>query len=221
MAILAINTASSETAIALINDDKTEIIIEKSWKSQNNEAEFLMPEIQKCLKSSLLDWKDLSQVLVIKGPGSFTGLRIGVVVANTLKYLLNIKLSSINTFEYLWSAYEKQEDTPNTALLIFAGQRGVYLSKSPNDISEKEVSILPIEDIPSSLAEINVQNIYGDISEDQKAQLKNFTHIELKNSFAENVLNILQNKSFENETTIYPVYVKAPAITKSKNKIFN
>ncbi|MEK7127054.1 MAG: tRNA (adenosine(37)-N6)-threonylcarbamoyltransferase complex dimerization subunit type 1 TsaB, partial [Patescibacteria group bacterium] len=98
MLILAINTASSKTAIALL--ENMEIIAEDSWDAENREAEKLMPAIHNLLKKKNKNYTDIDEIYAIKGPGSFTGLRVGVTVANTLAYLLNCKLFGISTFEY-------------------------------------------------------------------------------------------------------------------------
>ncbi|MEK7547441.1 MAG: tRNA (adenosine(37)-N6)-threonylcarbamoyltransferase complex dimerization subunit type 1 TsaB, partial [Patescibacteria group bacterium] len=98
MLILAINTASSKTAIALL--ENMEIIAEDSWDAENREAEKLMPAIHELLKKKNKNYTDIDEIYAIKGPGSFTGLRVGVTVANTLAYLLNCQLFGISTFEY-------------------------------------------------------------------------------------------------------------------------
>ena len=96
---LAINTASRSTSIALIKDKK--VFAEKCWISENNEAEKLMPEIDKLLKSKKISYEDLSKVIVIKGPGSFTGLRVGIGLGNAISYVQKIPIFSIDTFSFL------------------------------------------------------------------------------------------------------------------------
>ncbi len=221
MPILAISTVFRETKIAIIKDDLSKVLTEKSWVSDNSEAEKLMPEIAEALKSQNLDFKDLLTQIVIKGPGSFTGLRIGIVVANTLKYLLKNNLYSINTFEYLWSAFAHNHDTTDTALLLYAGQGGLYLSKSNYDLNENDISLLPLSQIEEALKGLKIKNIFGEISAEQKALLKDFNYIELHTSFGENMRNILGTRSFQNEDAVSPLYIKPPAITQAKNKIFN
>ena len=118
MLTLGINTASSLTSIALLQNGK--LMGENSWQSSNDEAEKLMPAIAELCK----DLTAIDQVIVISGPGSFTGLRVGVTVANTIAYLNKCELYAVDTFDYWWA-----KDVPAKELLIFAGSKGVYVNK--------------------------------------------------------------------------------------------
>lgn len=63
--------------------------------SEENEygSQVLLPLIEKLLKSQKLDFKDLAEIEVETGPGSFTGLRVGVSVANALGFSLGIPVN--------------------------------------------------------------------------------------------------------------------------------
>lgn len=69
----------------------------KVVKSLNEENEYgsqvLLPLIEKLLKQQKLDYEDLEGIEVEKGPGSFTGLRVGVSVANALGFSLGIPVN--------------------------------------------------------------------------------------------------------------------------------
>lgn len=94
---LAINTASSPTAIALLTSKK--VLAEKSWFSWAQESEKLLPEVLNLLKKAKLNFADLKQIFAITGPGSFSGVRIGITVANTLAYALKISVFGLNLEE--------------------------------------------------------------------------------------------------------------------------
>lgn len=194
---LAINTASSKTSIALI-ENSTTLLSESNWQSENNEAEKLMPEIHELLTKNAQDFKDLSDILVISGPGSFTGLRIGVTVANTISYLTGAKLFAQNSFEYHWATQEEG------TLLIYAGSRGLYLSKSP-----KDYELINLDDIPK-----DIEKPFGDISEEQKSHLNTeFTESDL--SFGQVCIKLLE-KELKPVQIVKPNYVKPPGITNPK-----
>jgi tRNA threonylcarbamoyladenosine biosynthesis protein TsaB len=72
MRLIALNTASLCGRIALMDEHK--VIAEKSWKTANNESEFLLPAIQELLKESNQAFKDIDKIVVISGPGPFTAL---------------------------------------------------------------------------------------------------------------------------------------------------
>ena len=86
--ILALKTDSNDSEIYLLNPDGT-IAKQKVWSSGRTLARDLLDEID-----SLIDGKfsDLAGVIIFKGPGSFTGLRIGITTANALAYSENIPI---------------------------------------------------------------------------------------------------------------------------------
>ena len=87
-----------------------------------------MPAIIKVLQSAHVDKKDLDAIVVAEGPGSYTGLRIGVTVAKTLAYALNIKLYGVSSLKALAATVSK---TNQLIVPIFDARReavyaGVY-----------------------------------------------------------------------------------------------
>ena len=78
MPILAIDTASRWTAIALLDEQKDKIIAEKGWVATLRQTVELAPSIDEMLQNAALRPADLSGISVAIGPGSYTGLRIGM-----------------------------------------------------------------------------------------------------------------------------------------------
>lgn len=204
MLILAINTATSNTCVALLENN--EIIAENDWLSDNDEAEKLMPAIDALLKSQSLSFNDIKKVLVVKGPGSFTGLRIGVTVANTIAYLNQCPLNSLTTLDYLH--YQNY-----AAVLLFAGKGAVYLSKQRGD----EAQIINLPDFPEALE--GIKELGGDISDEQKAAIGEIKFIKPKKSFAEVMLEFLKTNP-KDQKIVEPFYIKQPSISKSKKICF-
>lgn len=64
----------------------------KKWQAHRQLAESIHREIDSLLKAESKTWKDLSGVICYKGPGSFTGLRIGLTVGNALAYSLVVPI---------------------------------------------------------------------------------------------------------------------------------
>ena len=85
--ILAIDTTADETGIGLVGESKSKIL---TWVSHRNQSKELLPNIDKLLKKEKISPAELKWVVVNLGPGSFTGLRVGISTANTLGYGLNI-----------------------------------------------------------------------------------------------------------------------------------
>ena len=93
--LLAIETATKICSVGLFKDD--ELLLLKEEKGDYSHAENLADFASKLLIEGNLSVKDLSAIVVSKGPGSYTGLRIGVSFAKGLCYALKIPLISIDT----------------------------------------------------------------------------------------------------------------------------
>ncbi len=85
---LLIDTSSEKNWVAIHNG--TKIIQEISWNAYKNQSRDLLPKIDLLLKKNKLTPQNLKGIGVFRGPGSYTGLRVGISVANTLAWSLNI-----------------------------------------------------------------------------------------------------------------------------------
>ncbi len=90
MLVLTLRTDKPQAEIGLYENEKR--ILYKKWHAHRELAETLHTQIAKNLHSLNTDWPDIQGVVVYKGPGSFTGLRIGLSVANALAYAQNIPI---------------------------------------------------------------------------------------------------------------------------------
>ena len=79
--ILAIDTSTPTCKVWLIDDDKT---VTYEWEAVRELADGLIRYLRECLNKNGQSWSDITGVAAYKGPGSFTGLRIGLTVVNTL-----------------------------------------------------------------------------------------------------------------------------------------
>jgi len=215
MITLAINTASATTEIALL-DAFGKLIKEKSWLSKNTEAEKLMPEIDILFQETGNRFDEVGRVICVKGPGSFTGLRVGVTVANTFATLNNCELFAIDTFEYLW---KERSEFSRTALLIFAGSLGVYVSK--NGENSGTAKLISLEELKKYLQENDLEECFGDISSAQKEGLLFTERGKTFGKIMEEIFVDIENGKFRKVKIIEPVYIKKPQITESKKTIFN
>jgi tRNA threonylcarbamoyladenosine biosynthesis protein TsaB len=102
MTILAIDTSNYTLGVALIDDNK--VIGEYITNIKVNHSIRAMPAVQNLMKDCGITPKQLSKIVVAKGPGSYTGVRIGVTIAKTLAWSLNIPLVGISSLEILASS---------------------------------------------------------------------------------------------------------------------
>lgn len=205
MITLAINTSSQKTAIALLKeqDGKLKLLDESSWQSKNDEAENLMPGIAKLLKKNKKTFDDIKNLIVIKGPGSFTGLRIGVATANLIAYLNKAHLYCLTAFDYYWKMLgEKPKDM---ALLLYAGSGGIYVNGE----------LVNLHELKKYLADKKVKEFFGNISKDQKKEVAHLKFKTLRKSFGK-VLEKFELKDLEKTQIVEPLYIKGPGITPNK-----
>lgn len=90
--ILIINTADSDkTRVGLEIDGRRHFLKEKTkiLKAQNT-----LPLIKKILRRENLNLSDIKAIEVNRGPGSFTGLKVGVAVANALSFILKVPINN-------------------------------------------------------------------------------------------------------------------------------
>ncbi|MDP3724749.1 MAG: tRNA (adenosine(37)-N6)-threonylcarbamoyltransferase complex dimerization subunit type 1 TsaB [bacterium] len=92
MTHLSIDTSSSDELVLKIRSDNNMLVEEKSPAHQNH-AQRLLPTIVKLLESENLTFADLASIEVNTGPGSYTGLRVGVSVSQALGYALGISVN--------------------------------------------------------------------------------------------------------------------------------
>lgn len=97
--ILALKTAGAETQIVLFQTDGTETA-RLNWQSGRQLAEGLLVQISQVLEANGQQLADLSGLVVFRGPGSFTSLRIGIATVNALAYALAIP--NVGTKEQDW-----------------------------------------------------------------------------------------------------------------------
>ncbi len=96
--ILNIETATKNCSVSLAKDGKTIVCCETAEEGYSH-AEKLHVFIEQSIKEAGISYHDLSAIAVSQGPGSYTGLRIGVSAAKGLCYALNIPLIAIDTLQ--------------------------------------------------------------------------------------------------------------------------
>ena len=99
MNVLAIDTSNYTLGVSIINDKK--VIGEYITNMKKNHSIRVMPAIQRLLEDCDLSPMDLDKIVVAQGPGSYTGVRIGVTIAKTLAWTLKLPLVGVSSLEIL------------------------------------------------------------------------------------------------------------------------
>lgn len=135
MKILSIDTSSNLCSVALLEDNQTiqELVIDNDKTHSQN----LMPLIQNLFVKSNIGLPEINLIACNKGPGSFTGIRIGIATAKAIAEVSNIPVIGISSLDCL--AYNVPNATGAICSLIDANNNQVYCAifdKNYNLISE-------------------------------------------------------------------------------------
>ncbi len=98
--ILLIDTATRRALVALAGADGA-LVASDAWDSAHRHGEELLPRVDQLLSTTATPRSDLVGVAVGTGPGSFTGLRIGMAMAKTLCHSLRLPIVGVPTMEAL------------------------------------------------------------------------------------------------------------------------
>jgi tRNA threonylcarbamoyladenosine biosynthesis protein TsaB len=147
--ILALETATKNCSVALVNTDGGNLTLREHSSEKYSHAEKLNGFIQEVLDAAGKTFSDLDAIAVSKGPGSYTGLRIGVSTAKGLCYALNIPLISIGTLPAMaHGAMLKEESFEAYVPMIDARRMEVFTqsySKDKREIDKLRAQIVESE----------------------------------------------------------------------------
>ena len=97
MRCLYLDTSSSFLYSGIISDDK--LVSEIKAKMDNDLSKITLYKIEEMFKSVSLKPKDIDKIIVVNGPGSFTGIRVGITIAKTYAWGLKKSITTISSLE--------------------------------------------------------------------------------------------------------------------------
>ena len=101
MKYLFIDSATANLVVAIINDGKIAYMYDNN--DGHDTSSKMMPVLAEAFDSVGLKPQDIDKIFVVNGPGSFTGIRVGLTVAKTMAYTLNILIVSVSSLEVMAS----------------------------------------------------------------------------------------------------------------------
>ena len=150
--ILNLETATKNCSVSISQNGQT-ILFKEMAEAGYSHAEKLHVFIEECIKESNITFKDLSAIAVSQGPGSYTGLRIGVSAAKGLCFALDLPLIAVDTLQVLASKLTISEGI--IIPMIDARRMEVYSA----------IFNFKFEKIREVQAEILTENSFEEISE--------------------------------------------------------
>ncbi|TLG80326.1 tRNA (adenosine(37)-N6)-threonylcarbamoyltransferase complex dimerization subunit type 1 TsaB [Vagococcus zengguangii] len=119
MKILSLDTSNQTLSLAVLEDER--VLASYSSSVNKNHSVTLMPMIETLLGQIKMSPKEIDRIVVAKGPGSYTGLRIGVTTAKTLAWTLQAELVGISSLANLAASVGK---VPGLIVPLFDARRG-------------------------------------------------------------------------------------------------
>jgi len=211
--ILSIETSTTNCSVSLSKKGKL-LVVKEDYDKNYSHAERLHVYINDVLKHAKVSVNDIDAVAISKGPGSYTGLRIGVSAAKGLCYALNIPLISIPTLESL--AHQVTKNDGVIVSMLDARRLEVYsavFDSSYKQIRETKAEVLNEDSFSKYLKNGNVYFI-GNGVEKTKSLIshQNAIYIDDKLPSAKELGNIAFNKykisDFEDVAYFEPYYLK-------------
>lgn len=207
MKVLYIDTSSNYLYTAIIEDDSLLCEVKKEL-GQNLSIETL-PEISSMFKKCDIKPSQISKIIVVNGPGSFTGIRIGITIAKVYAWSLNIPITTISSLEAMAISCNKF----NIHVPIIDARRSyvytaIYNQTGQNLFSPRHMKISDLE------KELNNYKDYTIISND-KIEIKGV--IEKYNPNILKIVKFVKDRGNVNPHSVNPKYLKLTEAEELRN----
>jgi len=218
--LLALDTATRYASVALY--DASGVVSERSWRSEGKHSVEVLPAVADMLAQARLASASLEAVAVTKGPGSFTGLRIGMSIAKGLCLALEIPIIGIPTLDVI--TYAVGDPGSRVVAVLEAGRGRIcvatYHYEQGLPVQEGEIELVQASEWVVQAQEPLL--ITGEISADlaerllQQPDAENMAISSLAGSLrragylAELAWDRLQAGSVDDLDTLSPIYLHYP-----------
>ena len=153
---ILLDTSNTSLNVAIYSEDS--FISSISYEAWQKQSELLIPELNKLLDNHHLDKKDIKDVMVCIGPGSYTGVRIAVTVAKIIAVALDVKIYGLSSLHVL-----KDDDKPSICLINARSGRSYFGVYQGQEVVEED-RILTNEQVKEYIKTHPGYSICGDVS---------------------------------------------------------
>jgi tRNA threonylcarbamoyladenosine biosynthesis protein TsaB len=174
MTVLGIDSATRVCSAAIVRDGV--VITERTETAPQRHAELLLPFVEEVMSEAKLQPRDLNSVAVSIGPGSFTGLRIGLSVAKGIAVGVNIPVVPVPAMDAAAFRSLQMDDASVNVTVILPARRSEYYYGSYRRSEEKpeliggisvyttdELLSMISDDIPDIIAGEGIERFFGEI----------------------------------------------------------
>jgi len=207
MRLLHIDTSNQPLSVAITEGN--EVLAEFNSGMRINHSITMMSQIESLLEYTKLEMKDIEGIVVAKGPGSYTGLRIGVTAAKTLAYTLNIPLYAVSSLAAIAATVRMHEFL---LVPVIDARRnhvyaGIYRYKGVKLELVEDDTYISIDDLNQKLKEQHLPYLFIGIDAEKLAeQLKGPSYYCIPRS-AE-MRRLINESSLVSAHTFEPTYLR-------------
>ena len=185
-----INTVSKKSVLILF-DNNRQILIKKCIDVMWNESEKLAWIIDKFLSDNNIKYDNLENLIAVNWPGSFTWVRIIVLIINTINFIIWKNITDLSFFSLF----------NNYPIVKSCSKKDLFVKFNKND----KIEIIKNEDFNYIAKNKSIKKVFGDVYNEN-----------LFDFFIEDKINydnIIRNLDFKKKKLIEPLYIKKPNIS--------
>ncbi len=190
---LLLDSSYKDLVVGLGKDNV--LVSETSYECFQKQSEYMIPEIKNILSKNNIDPKEIKEIYVTLGPGSYTGVRIALTIAKVYAYALNIPCYAYSSLKVL-----QNYDKPSICLLNARSKRSYVGVYNKNEVIVKDC-VMTNEEVLKYIEEHKDFEVCGDTD---------YLEIEgYKASISSNMLNLKnEDDKVKNIMTLKAVYLK-------------
>lgn len=190
---LILDTSSKYLVVAIANEEKVLKSIQyEAWQRQ---SEVAMTEIENICNELNINVKQINKIIVSKGPGSYTGIRIALTIAKTLAMVLNCEIITLSSLEMFIKPVGKYVS------VLDARSKRAYVGRYEDGHSTHDDCVLTVEELKQWIKENPSYSVVGEV--------KILGLEEKQNNIAENMYEMSKSKeSVKDVDALVPTYLK-------------
>lgn len=200
MISLFIDTSMANVSISIVKDGKILSIIQEDIP--NEHSKYATSYVKKVIDEAKIDANDVDNILVVNGPGSFTGVRIGVAIAKTYGYLINKNIIPVSSLKSLAISSHKEDIVMS---VITANRSNYYVG-----IYDKEYNEVIDEEFVNKDRLLELISKYNPYIVSNDFNVVGVHKINKVNLDVLEIVNYYQNKDKISYHALVPNYLKLP-----------
>lgn len=225
--LLAIDTSTDMASIALLQDGA--VLAELTWRCGQNHSTQLLPNLAHLLNQANLSLQSVSGIVVAQGPGSYSGLRVGISTAKGLAFSLGIPLVGVSTLEV--EAYQQAERGLPICPVFNAGRGEIATAAYQKKGNQwRQLIAEHLTTVETLCSQITTKTVFcgefvPSIAAELKKQLKQkavmlspAAGLRRAGFLAELGLKRFEAGDYDDLVTLQPLYLRGPAITQPKHR---